>query len=171
MMTAARAKGLFEAEAKERQREGGREKGMANLPEASTSREKAAALFNVSARSVEHAAKVQRATRKKGRPEKVSAQKPFRLPAKKKVEEARRAPLLDLPERDRRAYVEAEAIILLAKARIGELTAGMQKAKPSGAGKGHGSVPSRNTPKRKALESEGLTRKDAAECENEAVAS
>ncbi|MHB8878359.1 MAG: hypothetical protein ACYC8T_32080 [Myxococcaceae bacterium] len=59
-MVGARAKPLFEAEAKERQAEGGKAKGKANLPEASRgqSRDKAASSVNVSGRSVEAAAAV-----------------------------------------------------------------------------------------------------------------
>lgn len=57
----ARLKVMFEAEAKERQREGGRTKLTANLQQASrspTSGAKAAAMVSVSARSVESASKV-----------------------------------------------------------------------------------------------------------------
>src|SRR5713101_3766846 len=59
-MVAARAKKIFESSARERQRVGGRTKLPANLPEAGESRAKAAALLNVSARSVENAARVLR---------------------------------------------------------------------------------------------------------------
>lgn len=44
----------FKVEAKERQRQGGREKVPANLPEAGEAREKAARLMNCSARSIQH---------------------------------------------------------------------------------------------------------------------
>lgn len=57
----AAAKGMFEAEAKERMTAGAPAKVRANLPEgvdAGRAREKAAALVNVSPRSVEHASKV-----------------------------------------------------------------------------------------------------------------
>ena len=57
-MIGAELKALFEGAAKERQREGGREKVPAKLPEAGESREKAAKAVNVSPRSIEHASKV-----------------------------------------------------------------------------------------------------------------
>lgn len=59
-MIAARALPIFEAQAKERQREGGRGKGMANVPEPQrgTSRDHAASQTNVGARTVQHAATV-----------------------------------------------------------------------------------------------------------------
>jgi N6-adenosine-specific RNA methylase IME4 len=59
-MVGARIKPLFEAEARERERQGGLLKGKANLPEASRgqSRDQAASAVNVSPRSVESAAKV-----------------------------------------------------------------------------------------------------------------
>ncbi|MCK6552656.1 MT-A70 family methyltransferase [Myxococcota bacterium] len=59
-MVAARAKPLFEAEAKERMREAGREKGQANLPDAGQARDHAAKLVGVSPRTVEHACSVLR---------------------------------------------------------------------------------------------------------------
>ena len=58
---------------------------------------------------------------------------------------------------------EACAIVLLAKARIGELTREMPKAPPV-SGKRAATVPIGNT-KRDALAAEGLSRKNAAECE------
>jgi len=61
---------------------------------------------------------------------------------------------------------EAAAIVLLAKARVGELTAAIPQAPHArGAGRGIWSVPSGNSPKKDRLEAEGLTRKEAAECE------
>lgn len=53
---------MYEAQAKERQREGGRAKGQANLPEAQTgqARDHAARAVNVSPRSIEAALKVKR---------------------------------------------------------------------------------------------------------------
>lgn len=59
-MVAARAKPMFEEEAKERQRVGGRVKGSANLREADVGKtaDKAAAMVNVSPRAVESAAAV-----------------------------------------------------------------------------------------------------------------
>ena len=68
-LCAARAKSMFEAAARERQRHGGREKGSANLREASKSSDQAAALMAVSPRSVEHASRVLRS----GSPELVAA--------------------------------------------------------------------------------------------------
>jgi hypothetical protein len=57
---------------------------------------------------------------------------------------------------------EAQAIVLLAKARIGELTAELAKAQHGGKG-GGSKVPDGNSrPKRDALAAEGLSRKDAA---------
>ena len=58
-MVGARAMPQLEAEAKERQRRGGREKVPVNLPEAGDSRDKAAALVNVSGRSIDAASAVQ----------------------------------------------------------------------------------------------------------------
>ncbi len=63
-----------------------------------------------------------------------------------------------------RARDEAAAIVLLAKARIGELTAEMQRVKPGGKG-GGSNVPAGNVRRTDALAAEGLSRKDAAECE------
>jgi N6-adenosine-specific RNA methylase IME4 len=62
---------------------------------------------------------------------------------------------------------EAAAIVLLAKARVGELTAELPKAKAEhgGAGGGSRAVPVGNTSKSAALEAEGVSRKEAAECE------
>lgn len=70
-------------------------------------------------------------------------------------------------ERGKEIAVEAEAIVLFAQARIGELTREMEKAPhPKGAGRGKWSVPSGNSPKKSAaLAAEGLSRKQAAECE------
>ncbi len=56
---------------------------------------------------------------------------------------------------------EASKIVLLAKARVGELTAEMPKGKARpGSRKEPGSAP-----KRESLEAEGLSRKEAADCE------
>jgi hypothetical protein len=56
---------------------------------------------------------------------------------------------------------DAAAIVLLAKARIGELTREMPKAKAGRAGGPNPVVPSGN--KTSALAAEGLSRKDAAD--------
>jgi hypothetical protein len=56
---------------------------------------------------------------------------------------------------------EAAAIVLLAKARIGELTATMKRINPGGKG-GGSNVPAGNVRRTEALAAEGLSRKDAA---------
>jgi N6-adenosine-specific RNA methylase IME4 len=56
---------------------------------------------------------------------------------------------------------EAAAIVLLAKARIGDLTAAIPKGQPK---PGSRAEPG-SAPKREALEAEGISRKEAAECE------
>ena len=63
---------------------------------------------------------------------------------------------------------EAAAIVLLAKARIGELTREMTKVTPqvSGRAGGKGSSRAEQPSKSAALAAEGLSRKDAAECES-----
>ena len=55
---------------------------------------------------------------------------------------------------------EAHAIVLFAKARIGELTAELPKSTKAQAGSR-----TKLAPKRDALDSEGISRKEAAECE------
>ncbi len=61
---------------------------------------------------------------------------------------------------------EAAAIVLLAKARVGELTQKIERAPHArGAGRGKWAVPTGNTPKGDTLSRDGLTRKAAAECE------
>jgi hypothetical protein len=70
-------------------------------------------------------------------------------------------------EASENARDEASAIVLLAKARIGELTAAIEKSRTVGAGRGKGvtRVPSGNKSKTEQLEAEGISRKEAAECE------
>lgn len=57
--------------------------------------------------------------------------------------------------------------MLLAKARVGELTSDLERAKVKGVGRGLGvrRVPDGNKSKSEALEEEGISRKEAAECE------
>ncbi len=61
--------------------------------------------------------------------------------------------------------IDAAEIVIEAKAKIGEFTKAMAKARTKGAGRGLGSVPSGNKPKGAQLEAEHLSRKEAAECE------
>ncbi len=65
------------------------------------------------------------------------------------------------------ARIEACAIVLLAKARIGELTAAIEKAPAIGKRAGRGRIVSsaREQTKSAQLEAEGISRKEAAECE------
>lgn len=65
-------------------------------------------------------------------------------------------------EASENARDEASAIVLLSKARIGELTMALEKVPP---GKRRGSEFLLGTQKSAALEADGLTRKEAAECE------
>lgn len=70
-------------------------------------------------------------------------------------------------ERGKEIAVEAEAIVLFAKARIGELTKELDKAER--ARNDLRSAEERRATKTGALEAEGLSRKQAAECEKIAV--
>lgn len=77
-MVAVEVEKLYAAEAKERQREAGREKGKANLPEARQAREQAATALNVSARLVQDAKKVAKAAEARSRRE--APRRPVAIP-------------------------------------------------------------------------------------------
>jgi hypothetical protein len=91
----ARLMNLFDAEAKERQRAGGRQKGWAKLPEAvARPREKAAALVGASPRSVQDAASIRFGARARppAVPEVIAAVQAGKLPVSQGVKLAREAP-------------------------------------------------------------------------------